>query len=312
MKKVLKRCIAIGTSTILLISMFATTASAQSWNDVNAKAPVSNVACENSANLVNNSSASDIAFGLKKSEMANKVATITENDQSDPTSVTSDDVATIQSYINTYAPDANVNMYLPKKNPKIGITPMLAGDGSSKFLNLPGQVQLNDYYCGPETAYAILGGRGISTTQAKMATLAGTTSSGTVMSNLLSAMNSYNGTNGNYFKYAVVYGPGSNTTAWYNTMTADAITTLNGGYGTVYNVHMVNTPGSARLAGYDTMVASNIYHYVAGEGYNSTNTSNRICDYYDSNNEKSNLGTRHEQISFTTMAILTDDMSIGF
>jgi hypothetical protein len=265
-----------------------------------------------SNNIIDNSSADDLQFGLQKSAMANKVMDICNKESTDPKSITTADIATIQSYINTYAPDSTTKMFLPKTNSQSSVVPMsLTGDGGSKYLGLPGQVQTTSYYCGPATAYAILEGRGISTTQAKIASRASTTTNGTIMSNLLDAMNSYSGTSGKTFRYAKLSGPGSNTDKWYATMTADAITTLIGGYGVVYNVHMVNSTGSARLAGYSTMVASNIYHYVAGEGYDSTSASNRICYYYDSNNEKT-FTTRHQHVTFTTMAILTDDMSIGF
>ncbi len=85
-----------------------------------------------------------------------------------------------------------------------------------------------------------------------------------------------------------------------------------GNYGVVYDVHMINVSGSARLQGYETMQAPEIKHYVAGEGFDSSDPSNKICNYYDSNNQKSNLGDRHMQVSFQTMARLTDDMGIAF
>ena len=95
-------------------------------------------------------------------------------------------------------------------------------------------------------------------------------------------------------------------------MTNDAISTLLGNYGVVYDVHMVNVSGSARLQGYETMQSPEIRHYVAGEGFDSTDPSARICFYYDSNNLKSNLGTRHMWVTFGTMAHLTDDMGLVF
>jgi len=69
--------------------------------------------------------------------------------------------------------------------------------------------------------------------------------------------------------------------------------------------------GSARLAGYET-ISKDIYHYVAGEGFDSTDPSNRVCYYYDSNNQKTNLGDRHMNVTFQTMARLTDDMGICY
>lgn len=291
--------------------MFAVTASAQSWKEVTGSVPPGGIVTDGSADLA--APPAELQLGLEKSTMAQKVMAIHDKDLVDPSSVTADDIAVVQSYIDTYAPDGTVSMYVPSAPGKLQ-NPQLTGDGSYLDLNLPGQVQTYDNFCGPATAYAILKGRGINVTQSGIASLASVTpnGSGAVMSNLLAAMNSYNGSNGNNFHYAQLNGPGSYTTSWYNTMTSDAITTLLGDYGVAYNVHMINTPGSARLEGYETMQDSDIKHFVAGEGFDSRNTSSRMCLYYDSNDEKSNLGTRHMQVTFDTMARLCDDMNIGY
>ena len=43
LKKVLKHCVAIGTSAILLMSMFAVTASAESWQEATGSLPAGEI-----------------------------------------------------------------------------------------------------------------------------------------------------------------------------------------------------------------------------------------------------------------------------
>ncbi|MEN6460419.1 MAG: C39 family peptidase [Syntrophomonas sp.] len=254
--------------------------------------------------------------GKEKSEIATKVINIREKAIKNPQSVTKNDTEIVQSYINKYFKGQDIKAFIPNitvnKDNSISVVSSNPGDYQTKFLNLPGQVQTNNYYCGPATAYAILNGRGINVSQTTMASRLDTDTDGTNLANFPAALNYYSGTNGNYFSYALSYGPGSYSTTWAVNMTNNAISTLLGNYGVVYDVHMINVSGSARLQGYETMQAPEIKHYVAGEGFDSSDPSNRICNYYDSNNQKSNLGDRHMQVSFQTMARLTDDMGIAF
>jgi hypothetical protein len=257
-------------------------------------------------------SAEEKQAGLEKSEMAQKVMAIREKAISNPKSITKSDVTTVQSYINKYFKGGALDTFIP--NTSTLVTMSNPGDYQYKRFSLPGQVQLYDNYCGPASAYAVLKYKGINVTQDIMAQRLGIVpnGSGTSLGNFPGALNYYSGTNGNYFSYAVLWGPGSYSSSWAVTMTNDAISTLLGNYGVVYDVHMVNVSGSARLQGYETMQSPEIRHYVAGEGFDSTDPSARICFYYDSNNLKSNLGTRHMWVTFGTMAHLTDDMGLVF
>lgn len=52
-------------------------------------------------------------------------------------------------------------------------------------------------------------------------------------------------------------------------------------------------------------------HYVAGEGFDSSTPSRRICYYYDSN-KLDRLGTHHMQVTFQVMAVLCNDMGLVY
>lgn len=113
------------------------------------------------------------------------------------------------------------------------------------------------------------------------------------------------------FFYATLLPSNVPASQWNVRMADTAIATIVGNYGVIYDVHQVK--GSLNyLQGYESMVADHIYHYVAGEGFNANDPSRRICLYYDSNNQKSNLGDRHMNITFQVMGVLTNDMGLVY
>ncbi|MGI5880663.1 MAG: C39 family peptidase [Syntrophomonadaceae bacterium] len=314
-----KRIIAIAISAILSLSLLSGIAFAESSNELNldkkTKAIIDAEAIMEINSQIGYISPADKQEGLNKSALANKIMTIREKAIKSPNSVTKYDIKMVQSYIDQYSQNSTIDNYIPKsiqENPDGLVLKANPGDYQSKNLWLPGQVQSTNYYCGPASAVAVLRGRNINVTQSTMATRLGTTTNGTVLARFPGGLNYYNGTNGNNFRYALMQGPGSYTTTWAVNMTNASISTILGNYGVVYDVHMVNSPGSARLQGYETMSKANIYHYVAGEGFNSSSPSNRICYYYDSNNQKTNLGNRHMNVTYQTMARLTDDFGLIF
>lgn len=222
----------------------------------------------------------------------------------------------LEALLACYYPDAKVEDYLALSHFD-GSRSTNPGDHITMSLNLPGQVQQNNYYCGPASGCAVLRGRGINVTQSQVASQMGTTTNGTPLHNVAPGLNHWNGTNGNHFHYATLVGyklSGENMTAqeWAMLFTNSAITTILGQYGVIYNVHQV--AGSMYyLQGYSNssgLASSSLSHFVAGEGFDSSNPSSRVCYYYDSNNLKTNLGNRHMHVSFQTMAVLCNDRGL--
>ncbi len=91
------------------------------------------------------------------------------------------------------------------------------------------------------------------------------------------------------------------------------IATLLADYGVIYDVNQVE--GSLNyLQTYGTPTGgaySDMKHYVAGEGFDSSTPSRRICYYYDSNT-LDRLGTHHMQVTFQVMAVLCNDMGLVY
>lgn len=302
LRKTSKCIVSITLSLILLVSTLAITVHAESFSELGLE-PIDQAETKRRIGHISPAQTQD---GIEKSNLANKVMAIREKALEDPDSVTKKDIALVETYIQKYFKNNTIDMYIPKAD-KNGIFTN-PGDYQVKDLHLPGEVQTRDYYCGPAAAVAVLKGRNINVTQEIMAERLETDSDGTLLGDFPAALNYYNGTNGNRFHYALKTGPGYYTLDWAIEMTNDAISTILGAYGVVYDCHMVNASGSARLKGYEKMGKAHIYHYVAGEGFNSSDPSNRVCLYYDSNNLKTNLGNRHMDVPFQTMARLTDDM----
>lgn len=254
------------------------------------------------------------SFAVDKAAAATEIQEIREQYMEDG-SISDEDYARMEELINEFYPDSSVENFLPNKAARAN-----PGDYDSENLNLPGAVQETDYYCGPASGYAVLRGRGISVTQSKLADLMDTNRDGTILGNVAPALNTYNGQNGNQFKYSLYTGPklsGSpqanmDATTWAINMTNNAITTIMGGYGVIYDVHQVK--GSSNyLSGYSSngVASSTMWHYVAGEGYDSSDPSNRICYYYDSNNKKY-FEDRHLHVPFRVMAVLINDLGLIF
>lgn len=156
--------------------------------------------------------------------------------------------------------------------------------------------QETDYYCGPASAYMVLIPHTRNLTQSQLAKELGTTTSGTGLgSNWIPVMKKYS-----YRDYSVISGSSKTPAA----MTDTAIATMAQGYGVVYNtVQYAN--GSARLVGYDNL-NFDVYHYVAGGGYDNSNPSSRDCIYLDPTNVRSSAYGYHT-IKFGTMCTLIHD-----
>lgn len=246
--------------------------------------------------------------------MADKVIDVHERFLADPNSVTDKDRAVVQEFIDKYFKGVPISNFIPTDNTTGNSSNSIVvtanpGDYLAMNLWLPGQVQQTDYWCAPASGYAVLKGRGINVTQSQLATKMGTGTGGTLLGNVAPALNQYNGINGNYFRYVLLQGPGYTSSDWPVNMSNKAISTILGGYGVIYNVHQVK--GSQYyLQGYTSMQSSHIYHYVAGEGFDSSDPSRRICYYYDPNNQKTNLGDRHMEVTFYCMAVLCNDRGL--
>ncbi|WHH57662.1 C39 family peptidase [Petroclostridium sp. X23] len=256
----------------------------------------------------------EIKDGLEKSDMACEVIAIRKKSISNSKSVTAKDIAKVKDYIKKYAPDSVEDDYISKEKGDISVSAI--GDWQSKNLHLPGEVQEYGNYCAPASIQAILKHKGLSKTQTELAKLCGIVpnGSGTILYKVAPALNYYNKASGRSnlsYKYYTLLPSAVQASEWNVKMADSAIATIVGNYGVVYDVHQVK--GSAHyLQGYSTMVSGNIYHYVAGEGFDSSDPSNRICYYYDSNNLKDNLGDRHMHVTFQTMGVLTNDMGLVY
>lgn len=141
--------------------------------------------------------------------------------------------------------------------------------------------------------------RGANVSQSKMASLMDTDVNGTYLSNIPKGLNHYMPNNYKYYQT-----DGSNSTAEAIKMTNSAIGTLSSGYGVVYDT-VQRARGSARLVGYSNLTRD-VYHYIAGEGYDVTDASNRKCYYVDPHNTRTDA-YGHHTIAFRTLCTLMSD-----
>lgn len=260
--------------------------------------------------------AQEVLFSQMKFEACQRIAEIYDKYVSSAGEISEDEIEELRSILKEFYPNAEISNYLPNFTELRENYRLNPGDDTSLFLNLPGQEQTEDYNCGPASGYAVLAYRGISVTQDQLADyehMNTTEAYGTDLANIAPALNAYNGVNGNWFQYALLYGNTSST--WPMELTNTAISTLLGNYGVVYNGHQL--AGSLYyFAYYDrgTGVAqSEIGHYVAGEGFDSTNLSARICLYFDPIRAVDMfLPTRHVSITFQQMAVLTNDRGLVY
>lgn len=169
------------------------------------------------------------------------------------------------------------------------------GDNTSLHWWLPLEAQINGYYCGPASVAMVLKAQGYtSVTQAGLASIMGTTTNGTDLGNIPKGLNAYSA-----HTYTVKWG--STASSWPATMADLAIGSLMSGYGVIYNTVQYKNQ-TARLVGYSNLT-KDVYHYVAGEGYDSSDPYNRICNYVDPNNITYSGYGRHD-IAFKTMGEL--------
>lgn len=254
----------------------------------------------------------DITFSNEKANAVDRIMEIRTNYLNNQGEISDQERTELESLLSVYYPDASIDDYLPNLSASTRSNP---GDYQTLNLYLPGKVQETGYYCAPASGYAVLNGRGIYVSQSELAGKMGTTTSGTDLGNVAPALNKYNGRNGNKFHYATMQGyqlSGESMTAqqWAMKFTNAAISTLIGNYGVIYDVHQV--AGSKNyLSGYGTSTEGayySMYHYVAGEGFDSSDPSRRKCYYYDSNNK--DLGNHHMVVTFQVMAVLCNDRGL--
>jgi hypothetical protein len=258
--------------------------------------------------------AAERVYAEQKADAVERMMEIREAYFGNNRTISAEDRSELEALLGRYYPDSSIEKFLSFVNASTRANP---GDYDSLNLHLPGEIQETTYYCGPASGYAVLAGRGISVTQSELAQKMGTTTDGTGFYNVSGALNQYNGVGGNRFYYStmpgyVLTGESMTATEWAIKFTNAAITTLLGGYGVIYNIHQY-AGNSSFLTGYDEdgdgLGDNRMWHFVAGEGFNSSDPSNRVCYYYDSN-IKDNLGDHHMSISFRVMAILCNDRGL--
>lgn len=187
----------------------------------------------------------------------------------------------------------------------VNLNSRAVGDYDSIHWWLPVEAQQTSYYCGPASVAMVLKAQGYSNvTQSGLASIMGTNSNGTILGNIPTGLNQYSN-----HTYTYLYGPNHSTSTWPVTMTDAAIGSLFSGWGVVYNTIQYKNQ-SARLIGYSN-ITKDIYHYVAGEGFDATDPSNRVCNYVDPNNITYNGYGRHD-IAFRTMGTLCKDRGLVY
>lgn len=185
-----------------------------------------------------------------------------------------------------------------------------------KTLSLAAVAQGTSYYCGPASAYMVLKKEGKSNFHyVTQNYLAGSASSPTRLQTQYYGQTPF-GTNWDdtmtFFSnhtYSRLWGDPNDSTSRAILLTDSAIGTIASGYGVIYDT--VQYPSSSnRLVGYSNL-SSTMYHYVAGEGYNTADPYNRVCLYVDPNgSNQSAFG--HHQIGFRLMCRLVKDRGIVF
>jgi len=189
---------------------------------------------------------------------------------------------------------------------------------TTKNLNFTTVAQENGNYCGPASAYMVLKKEGHSYFMYQtQSTLAGSTTSPTRLqtnyynqtpfgSNWSSTMSSYSN-----HSYSILWGDPYDSINRAMILVDSAIGTLALGRGVVYDTVQYSNSTSNRLVGYPASLPSNVYHYVAGEGYNASNPSARICLYVDPNSARP-AAYGHRQITFRLMCTLIKDRGLVF
>ncbi|ACU70343.1 conserved hypothetical protein [Catenulispora acidiphila DSM 44928] len=131
------------------------------------------------------------------------------------------------------------------------------------------QGEQRNYWCGPAALVSTLKESGHGTrTQTWAAGVLGTTTNGTDMGGMLSALNAYSGG----FKYDEVFESGawSGYVSGYESHLKSDINSGNGLVGNAYEV-----PGGPHLAGHPNEL---IYHYIAIDGYFDSGATTHYAD----------------------------------
>lgn len=261
----------------------------------------------------------------KKLDAVMRICEIQEKYLRQGCSISQQERQELEQLLSEYYPDAAISAYLPdpgmqtaslreSADPNGAVIPSVVDAFPRVYLNLPGKLQQTGFYCGPASGYAVLNGLGIAVTQSELAGKMGTTKDGTGLEAVAPALNSYSGRNGKKFKYETLTREKNSTAAqWEKKFVNAAVTTLGGRYGVIYDVHQDPKRKGANyyLQGYDNngRARSEIFHYVAGEGWDKKNYSTLHCLYYDSNNI--DFGNDHHMhVTFSTMAVLCNDRGV--
>lgn len=298
MKK-FKKIVAIGLSMVMLLSMPVINASANDEKSVELFHNVRNEVGVLSEDMVKLSNE-------RLNDYKQLVRILGINDSND-----------IQLAIESISPDekeSEIRRILNKHGNRVNVDEIVSavnsnsravGDYDSIHWWLPLEAQQTSYYCGPASVAMVLKAQGYSSvTQSGLASIMGTNTSGTILGNIPTGLNRYSNHN-----YTYLYGPNYSTSSWPVTMTDAAIASLFSGWGVVYNTIQYKNQ-SARLIGYSN-ITKDIYHYVAGEGFDATDPSNRVCNYVDPNNITYNGYGRHD-IAFRTMGTLCKDRGLVY
>lgn len=241
----------------------------------------------------------EIKLSEERIEDANRVSDILFNSSN---GVSEEDKQEVLNILSKYSNNEEISFNIDKFVDNNGITTYAEGDGQSVHWWLPLVGQELSYHCGPACGSMVLRAQGKNVSRTQMATDMGTTTDGTPIANVPTALNKYS-------NYTYVRSMGSmfnNETTWAVNMTNLAILSLIQGRGVIYNT-VQEKSNSTRLVGYPSNINSTIYHYVAGEGFDATDASNRICNYVDPNNASYTaygVYGRHD-IAFRVMGTLT-------
>lgn len=180
--------------------------------------------------------------------------------------------------------------------------------GTTLNLRLPLKAQETGYYCGPASVQMIVNGydSSLNVSQNQLASDMDTDSSGTILWKIAVGLNKYMP-----YDYAICEGGGGDSTSKAIEMTDNAIATLSMGYGVIFDT-LQEASGTVRLAGYSNL-NRNIYHYIAGEGYNTVDPSNRVAVYADPNDTPEFPDAYgHHNLRFREMCTLCTNLGMVF
>lgn len=209
-----------------------------------------------------------------------------------------------KNYINEYG-----NFNRSNSTTVVGATAATVGSTTYGVLSIPCVAQTQTWYCGPASAYNVLSGYGITTnpsdgrslTQTNLATDLGALSTGAAFSGTWSStMNSWLGSS---FYYAQWASSSANVSSWISGLMTKTVADVHySGLGVIYDTHQTSSDTTNRLVGYTT-VTTDVWHYVAGDGYDTTSS---LVHYADCNVYRSSAFGSH-WISSSIMGNVTWD-----